>query len=373
MYRKFAFIAIPLLMLMAACVKPYYPEIDKYDKIVVIDGILTDDGLPPVVNLSYSYQVETHRSEAIKGATVFISSSDGNRYDLTETDDGTYTYTQSMFDVKVGMTFRLIVEFDGNVYSSSIETVLPVAKLTECTMAPVLQGSEKGADIYVSSNGTAEESRYYSWGYEETWKFEVPLYTPNALTRRICYAKNISKGILIGTTESYATNSFSGHKLYNIISSSPKMSIRYSTLIKQYSISRDTYMYLQHVQKMNENNGSLFDPIPSSMNGNISSESAKVIGNFQVSSTSKLRFYIDRSDLPRELLISPGMEQCSMAMALKADKRRQDSLISSGMVIMDTSIVEHDVVYRYASEKYCFDCTATGAPNTPPSWWEEKK
>lgn len=373
MYRKIIFCAIPLALLLVTCVKPYNPDIDNYDKIVVIDGLLTDDGLPPVVNLSYSYKVETYRAEAISGATVYISSSDGSRYDLSEKSDGVYTYTKPMFEVKLGMSFKLVAEFDGNVYASTLETVLPVATLTQPAMQPVLQGADKGVDVYVSSQGTDDDSRYYAWAYEETWKFEVPIFTPLSESKRICYARNYSKGITIGTTESYKENNIDRFKLYNISSASPRLSLRYSTLIKQYSISRDTYMYLQHVQKTNEGSGSLFDPIPASMNGNVSSETAKVIGNFQVSGTSKFRFYIDRSDLPPSLIISPGMEDCRMEMANVNDRRRQDSLINEGMVLMDTAVVDRDVMYRYATATTCFDCTATGAPNTPPSWWEDKK
>lgn len=372
MYRKFEFIAIPLLMLMAACVKPYYPEIDKYDKILVIDGMLTDDGDAPAVTITYSYQVESKRPEMVRNAKVYINSSDGARYDLDEKSPGEYRYTGSMFKVEHGMSYQLIVEHDGNTFSSPYEKVIPVAAISDLSMQVVTEPSNQGASIFISTKGTDQESKYYSWSYEETWKFRVPLITPQFDDRRICYASSSSVGINIGTTDIYTDNSFSNFPILFITSQGPKLSIRYSILVKQYSISRDTYMYLDHVKKTNESNGSLFDPIPSSMNGNITCETTPVIGNFQVSSVSERRMFIDRQELIG-INVEQGMKECRQQDILPGDKHKIDSLESIGYVLMDISTINQSTYYRYASSELCFNCTAAGAVNTPPSWWVEKQ
>ena len=43
MTLKELFIYITLLLILSTCVKPYDPNIDKYEHIIVIDGTLTDD------------------------------------------------------------------------------------------------------------------------------------------------------------------------------------------------------------------------------------------------------------------------------------------------------------------------------------------
>ncbi len=373
MLKKFFIIIIPLVLLLATCVKPYYPDIDKYDKIVVIDGLLADDGTPPVVILSYSYKTDKHFSDPISDASVYITSSDGSRYDLAETVDGKYTYTQDMFQVKVGMSFQLVVEHDGNVFSSTLETVMPVAPVTTLSMAPIDNSESNSISILLSSVGTDEQSKYYSWQCEETWKFRVPLISPKLINKEVCYAKQQTKGIIIGSTESFSNNSFDLFHVLSVPFDSPKLSIRYSVLAKQYSITRECYLYLQHIQKINESNGSLFDPVPASMNGNVASENSPVIGNFQVSSVSQYRLFIDRSDLPKNAIISQGLEDCTMESATLGDTRMKDSLIGAKMILMDTAIIQTTTFLRFASAITCFDCTASGAPNTPPSWWTEKE
>ena len=131
-------------------------------------------------------------------------------------------------------------------------------------------------------------------------------------------------------------------------------------------------MYLNHIKKTNELGGSLFDPIPANMNGNITSESVPVIGNFQVSSLKSKRIYIDRSDLPSDLMISTGMGDCGLDMAGYGDKKTVDSL-QAIKILIDTVEISNNLFIRFTNWQRCFDCTATGSPNTPPSWWEEKK
>lgn len=372
MYRKLLYLAIPIIVLLVTCVKPYYPDIDKYDKILVIDGILTDDGDAPRVTITYSFQVESKKPDAVKGAKVYINSSDGAKYDLTEKSPGVYTFVGTMFNVEPGMSFQLIVEHEGNIFSSQYETMMPVAPITDLSMRVVTDPANQGASIFLSSKGTEQESKYYSWSYEETWKFLVPLITPKFEDRRICYANSSSVGINIGTTDTYNENSFSNFPILFISNQSPRLSIRYSILVKQYSISRDTYLYLDHVKKTNESNGSLFDPIPASMNGNISCESTPVIGNFQVSSVSSKRMFIDRHELVG-INVVQGMKECDQEDVLPDNKHVIDSLESLGYVLMDISTINQFTYYRYASSVLCFDCTAAGAPNTPPSWWVEKE
>ena len=133
-------------------------------------------------------------------------------------------------------------------------------------------------------------------------------------------------------------------------------------------------MYFNHVKKTNELGGSLFDPIPANMNGNITCKSAPVIGNFQVSSFNSKRIYIDRTDLPQELVISSGMEDCDLKIAsIDESQKEYRDLLESTMIVMDTIVEPVGTFVRFTTAARCFDCTATGSPNTPPVWWQEKK
>mgnify|MGYP001806291361 CR=1 FL=1 len=369
---KHLFLYISLLLLLSACVKPYDPDIDKYERVIVIDGTLTDDGTSPLVRITYSSKAGASDGKSVSGAVVYIMTSNGKRYDLSEESQGTYNYTQPMFPVTAGTSYQLVVEHEGHMFKSTMEKMLPASPITDISFQ--VKSDLKGVGLLISTEELDSASRYYLWKLTETWKFRSPIFSEKrSVNKDICYASTRDE-LELGTTELFSHNCFNRFQLLYIPASSPKLFSRYSILVEQLSISRSTYMYLNHVKKTNESGGSLFDPIPANMNGNITSESAPVIGNFQVSSLTSKRIYIDRSDLPSDLIISFGMEDCDLETASMegSQKRFRDSL-QECMVIMDTVSDPLGTYVRFATAIRCFDCTATGSPNTPPEWWEEKK
>jgi len=369
---KQLFLHISLLLVLSTCVKPYDPKIDKYERVIVIDGILTDDGNPPIVNITYSSKVEGGKKEMVSNAVVSILTSNGQTYNLTEKNKGTYTYTQSMFPVIIGDSYQLVVEHEGHVFKSTMEKLIPSSPVTD--IAFHVKNDSKGVDLLLSTKEIDSASRYYVWKLTETWKFRSPIFSKTrSVNKEICYASTRDE-LTLGTTDLFSQNCFKNYQLLTIPTSSPKLYYRYSILVEQLSISRNSYMYLSYVKKTNETGGSLFDPIPANMNGNITCEKAPVIGNFQVSSLKSKRIYIDRTDLPSDLNISSGMEDCSLKDIpfTQSQKRTRDSLRQI-MVVMDTISDINGVFVRFTAKERCFDCTATGSPNTPPLWWEEKK
>ncbi len=372
MTLKQLFLNISLILVFSTCVKPYYPEISKYEHVLVIDGTLTDDGTPPIVNISYSTNVNSSNVEKVAGANVYILTSNGQKYNLTENGQGIYTYTQAMFPVTVGVLYQLVVEYDGHVFKSTMEKILSSSAITDISFQ--VKTDSKGVDLYISSEESDSASRYYLWKLTETWKFRSPIYSyKKSVNKEYCYATSID-GFRLGTTENYSQNRFKNYPLLYIPISSPKLYYRYSILVEQYSISRSTYVYLNHVKNVNEAGGSLFDPIPANMNGNITSETAPVIGNFQVSSLKSKRIYIDRSDLPQYLNISSGMEDCKMEMiSLDGSQTKIRDSLEKRMIVMDSVVDIIGSFVRFTNAIRCYDCTATGSPNTPPVWWQEKK
>jgi len=366
------FLYIPLLLVLSTCVKPFIPNINKYERVIVIDGTLTDDGTPPIVYISYSSNQKGSNVEKVAGAVVSILTSDGQKYNLTETNKGTYTYTQSMFPVTIGTSYQLVVQNEGQVFISTMEKITPSSPITDISFQ--VKSDASGVNLFISTQELDSASRYYVRRLTETWKFYSPIYCPiKSVNKQYCYATSIDD-LEPSTTELFTQNRFNRFPFLFIPVSSPKFFYRYSILVEQLSISRSSYTYLNYVKTINESGGSLFDPIPSNMNGNITSTNAPVIGNFQVSSLKSKRIYIDRSDLPSDIIISPGMTDCNLVAVDIGDKRAIDSVLALNMVIMDTLVdPEIGTFVRFVIAQRCYDCTATGSPNTPPAWWEVKK
>jgi hypothetical protein len=276
-----------------------------------------------------------------------------------------------MFPVTIGSSYQLVIEHDGNVYKSTLEKLLPSSPITDLSFQ--VKNDRSGVDLIISTQDLDSASRYYVWKLTETWKFHSPIFSSTrSVNKEICYATTTNE-LDLGTTELFLKNCFNRFPYLSIPVSSPKLYYRYSILVQQYSVSRSTYTYLSNVKKTNELGGSLFDPIPSNMTGNLTGDGATVIGNFQVSSLKTQRIYIDRSDLPMDLAISTGLEDCTI-QSVNINNQISIGILQTTMIDMDTvSDFGGTTAIRFTQSNICFDCTASGSPNTPPSWWEEKK
>lgn len=375
------YIIVLVAFLFSACIKEYNPEIEKYSEVIVIDGMLTDTTFTPYIIVSRSVEVDEGVGihDYLSGASVQIKSGSGESYPLQDMKNGRYEYKGNEIIGKVGQNYWVHIEYDGNTYVSHPETMLPVSNITAIAFSAVksANGSQyDGVDMFVSTKGKASESRYVAWTYAEDWKFKVPVVSTRFANKQICWTNATSDGIMIGTSEALVDNVIDRVKVYRILLDNHRLSIRYSSEIYQYSLTRDTYKYLEHVQNVNNNNGSLFDPVPASVNGNIyceNNEDIPVIGNFQISSVSAKRVFIDRTDLPSDIRVERGFNNCDSKRAPIEDKRMQDSIANKGYVIMDTARIELVTYVRYAKYPLCFNCTASGAPNYGPDWWIEKE
>jgi hypothetical protein len=76
---------------------------------------------------------------------------------------------------------------------------------------------------------------------------------------------------------------------------SDRLSILYSILVKQYSISKKEYKFWEDLKKVNETNGDIFGSLPFPVFSNISNihnSNERVLGYFQVSAVKQRRKYI---------------------------------------------------------------------------------
>lgn len=158
-------------------------------------------------------------------------------------------------------------------------------------------------------------------------------------------------------------------------SDSPKIGIRYSILVNQYAISKEAYEYYQMLEKNTENLGTLFDPQPSQLTGNItcvSHPSEVVIGYFDALSEQSKRLFIDKSQLPA-WSTSTGYEACKSDTVdildvppfrpgwMFIEKQFFYKATNMGCCIYTMGAV--------IAKNECVDCRTTGT-NIKPDFWE---
>ena len=116
----------------------------------------------------------------------------------------------------------------------------------------------------------------------------------------ICWQSDSLTEILLGSSAALSEDLI--HlPIVTIPSGSQKLSVLYSINIIQYGWSEAGYQFLQAMKKNTENTGSVFNPLPSQLIGNIhclSDPSKMVVGYFNISPEQEKRFFISAADVP---------------------------------------------------------------------------
>ena len=369
-------ILLLMLITLTACVEPFDPQIDSYEEILVVDGIVTDEEVAARVRLSRSYSYDQNRSNAETNAIIILSDETGNNYTLTEVDDGYYTYEGNDLNPEVGKLFKLyIMTRDGEEYESDYQEMLQAPDIDSVYFVDYRGNpsssyvNREGVDFYLNAEGGEDKSRYYKWEWEESWKILPPINYPAV---KYCWQFNESSGINIATTENLAENVLNNEFIYHVPFTQNKLAIQYSANIKQYAVTRDNYIYLTKLQKINRGSGGFFDPIPAALSGNINSltdPDKPVLGFFEASTVSSKRIFISRQDLEYGY-IANGFEDCEIIYI-------PDSIFNTGEIRNYYYVYQYfdsfldDTIVVMSNLRKCYDCSFVGDPKKPEYWTDE--
>ncbi|MBS1503306.1 MAG: DUF4249 family protein, partial [Bacteroidetes bacterium] len=173
---------------------------------------------------------------------------------------------------------------------------------------------EAGMNIYVSTHDPANKVQYFRWDYTETWEFQSAfesVYYSNGdtvLPRNLntdniyqCWRSDSSNNVLLGNTARLSKSVITAKPVAFINSSSEKVTVEYSILVRQHALTADAYEFYSALQKNTEQLGSIFDAQPSEVRGNIhcvSNPQEPVIGYISVGEVSTKRIFVMASHLP---------------------------------------------------------------------------
>ncbi|MDA3867340.1 MAG: DUF4249 domain-containing protein [Salinivirgaceae bacterium] len=382
--RKYIYI---LIVVFSSCIKEYNPNIAKYEDVFVVDGKLTNLPGPYVVKLSRSYKFEEKAGLPVGGAQLKIVDNTGIETELEETDKGVYVTTDNAFRGVAGKSYKLQIMLDDEIYESEMEPLIePVPIDSVFWEFKRTDSNRNGIQLLLNTHDAQNKTRYYGWEYVDTWKYIVPIYHPDHPDRREGYASSSNYYYNIATTIHRNTDIIERHPLQVISEDVNKLYFRYSILVTQYAFTGQSYKYLKDLVSINQNQGSLFDPTPHSLTGNIKNISNKdlpVLGYFMVAGASEKRIFIDRSELPKEYWPTSGFEDCYQGnVTVKWENRNDlrqnevvDSLMNKGFTIVTQSmevVFGRDTVINLSlAKRRCYDSRASGT-NIKPDFWTDK-
>lgn len=371
---------IALITIIAfSCREPFTPEIDRYENILVIDGLITDQEGPYVVKLTRSFAFDESFPSPEEGALVMFMDEDNVIYECPEDEAGIYRSNPS-FRGKIGSSYKLVVNtMDEQSYESEWVELKNVPEIDsiayELQERPTSDPNQStyGMEIKVNTHDETDQTRYYRWEWVETWEIVTPITSSFYPDEAHCWQTAGSGIISIGTSEHLVHDLIEDYPIYFVSTETNKLRIKYSILVNQYSLSREAYSYWKNLQDITQNTGTLFDPTPAMVTGNISNTTDPdnpVLGIFQASALKQERIFIERSEIPKSMNIPSGYSSCSFYDVV--DSVEIDYYSSRGFPLAEIYTLAEAEHYIFTNSEFCFRCTLSGSNEKPEYWPEEK-
>lgn len=360
------------LLILTSCIDPYRPpEITEPASYLVVNGYFNSQpGTTTTIQLTRTQNLTaTKAPTAETRATVTIESKAKAIYTLREGATGVYSL--SGVTPQLGETYRLHIRTAKNVdYYSEYVPVVPTPPIDSVSW----RVENDGVQINVNTHDPTNNTRYYRWDYESTWEYVAPYFSQFELKNNQivfrqpfvyrCWASDNSTNILTTTTNRLSRDVVSQYPILFIPGLSNRLSIKYSILVRQIGLTPSGYAYYDQLGKITQNIGSLFDPQPSQVTGNIScptNPSDLVMGFFRVGTVQTKRIFIRSSQLPNwpNYTTTAG---CIVDTLSLADIRKAQPAPSI--------ITENDERTYLTTGLDCVDCRVKGGTLQRPAFWE---
>lgn len=367
-----------LIMVFTGCREQYLPDvISGSEQYLVVEGVLNPGPGSTSIRLTRTTKIDrTSNILGVTNARVTVEGRDGIATVLAHSGNGLYTYPN--LNLTLGQEYRVhIYTTDGKEYVSAYV----VAKATPAIDSITWEQNDAGVSLAVNTHDDANNTRYYRWEYDETWEIRTYYYSryiyENSRVRArslpaedvsICWRHNSSKNVLISSTVKLQSDVVSQQLINTITNGDDRLSVRYSILVRQYALDKAGYEFYDLIKKNTENIGTIFDPQPSEVRGNITcinDPGELVIGYIYSATPQEKRIFISASEVPN-WRYDQYCEQLKVT---------PDSVIfyfdGGAYMPYDAVVVPStgQVDYYFGSLNKCVDCQTRGGVLTRPTFW----
>jgi hypothetical protein len=244
----------------------------------------------------------------VTNAKVTISDEQDNDVELFYTSQGIYQTSDSLFIGQAGKTYQLTIELpDGKKYVSQPEKMAAVPAIDSLYSEYIDTWSserrEPGYMLYVDLQDPQETEDYYRWsGFSFILKRAtgVPcsLTEPKSICYEYCWLPNYSTSVHILTDAAINGNKIRKQNVYF----SPIFTIGpHLVEVSQQSLTKEAYQFWKRFDEQITRVGSILDPLPSTIVGNIANVNDvndRALGYFSASAVLRRRIVIF-NNLPR--------------------------------------------------------------------------
>lgn len=358
-------------LVIKSCIEPFSPpEVTNPGTYLVVDGFLNVSGDTSKVILSHTQAVNDGKQfEMEAGATIMAEAENGESYAFQDEGNGSYKLPPTTFNPDAKYRLR-IKRFDGREYESDYVVVSKTPPIDSISYR--VDAGRNAMIIYVNTHDPSNQTRFYRWNFEETYEYRMPYYS--SLTRdyttkqivprtdnvNVCWRTLASRDIKLGSTIKLSQDIIRELPINIVDIASNKLYFGYTILLKQYGLTREAFEYWTDLAKTTQGTGSLFDPQPSQVTGNIHAKAdAKelVFGYFSAAQEQKKRIFI------RETL--GAYPRC-----IAPDTLTFDEAFNGSAVLLYFLMGPPKSGYLGTAES-CADCRSQGGSTTKPAFWDQ--
>ncbi|MEM6319411.1 MAG: DUF4249 family protein [Bacteroidota bacterium] len=310
--KKYIFLTILLSLIIGifSCVDEIKLNIDTEQRSFVVDGFVTDSLGDFQLKLSESAIIGVGRDnilDPITGATVQLLDTDGGVYPYVESAENLGTY--ELFDFKAlrGKSYFIdIVLADGRHYQSTPAELRSKSTIGAISYDVREERFRNNTGTLVTQNilsanistdfSEAEVPPFLQWRVSGIYQFQEDF--PDAISPKRCFidvnldlndirildASQVNEGALFEQTIAELEYDF-------------RFADQFCLHVSQFSITEEEFNYWRSIKEIIDIDGSLFDPPPGTVVGNIrnvDNPEDVAVGYFSVASVFFKRYFVDR-------------------------------------------------------------------------------
>jgi Domain of unknown function (DUF4249) len=363
-------------LFFTGCREKFEPTITSLpNSFLVVEGVLNAGQEPTIIRLTRTFKLDQNATvETENNAQLTVEGNDNTVSSLFDVGSG--NYVSGNLNLIAGNEYRLRIKTtDGKEYLSDFTK----AKITPAIDSISWKRDDKGVHIYANTSDPTNTSRYYRWEYDETWEIRSQ-YAPDVIYENgtirnrvypqedvsICWKNYSSTSIFLASSIRLQSDIISEEPLVFIPFSDEKLFFRYSILVRQYALEPDAYNFFDLLKKNSENIGSLFNPQPSEIKGNIhclTNPDEFVVGFVTASSVAEKRIFISFDQVPPW----PNPNRCETT---KVSNNPDDiRFAAQTLALVPYHYLSPPDNLYFFSTPYCVDCTSRGGSNVRPFFW----
>jgi len=388
-YVVFVITLFSISLLLNSCVDEYWPDIGaKYDELLVVDGSLSNEPGPYIVKLAMSSNIERPEYKPVSNYEVIISDNLGNSEVLKEIEKGTYQTSPDGIQGVIGRSYKLMIKSPSNnryetefeILKKPIEIDNVYSKVKYQTVAGY-DHDLNGLQFYVDTKMADVDTNYILWRLEDSFeynanyrakyiydKFRMQFLIPSD-SLLTCWKTRKRKEIITASTKNLTEPIMLNMPLQFISTETKELSVRYSVLAKQYTLSYEAYDYWNKLIEIEDDVSWLYAIQPYPVLGNIrniTDDNEIVLGYFMVAGIDKKRIFVDKPD---------GLDwyyNTTCKLITEDLYELLNSMYYAWPLYLAAVYVGPGQYPALPGDQNCVDCRESGGVLKPPDFWNEK-